>query len=1187
MKHPKVKTGKEDSISYFRLFEYSTTLDKLCILIGAVCSVLSGLMQPYSMILFGDVTGAIVTYAFNYNQSLSQEQKDVLAQDLHDAVWSFTVQSIGIGFGVIIVTYISTVLLSYSCIRQILRIRKKFLDKTLDQDIAWFDMNQTGDFSTTFTYNISKIEDGIGDKIATFIFFECTVFAGIILAFIKGWKLALVCMVSLPLNSTLLALITLISTKYAKREMEIYGAAGAVAEEVLCSIKTVVAFDGQKKELSRYGKHLVGAMKNNLKRGFLNALSNGLLLFNINACYALSFWFGVTLILEERHLPLEQQTYTPANMVSVFFCTLMATWNFGLGAPILETFGAAKGAAQKIFAVLDSEPKIKKYMHTGKKLESFSSNITFDNVIFNYPSRPNVKILQGFNLNITNGETVALVGSSGCGKSTCIQLLQRFYDPNEGRILINNVDIKQMNLEWLRQKIAVVSQEPALFDTTIAENIRLGKLTATQHEIEEAAKKANAHKFIQNLPKGYETVLGERGAQLSGGQKQRIAIARALVRSPEVLLLDEATSALDTTSEAEVQAALDDISGTCTTIIVAHRLSTIRNANRIVVINEGTVLEMGTHAELMKKEGAYYNLVTSQGLTETEEEKVTRESKQLSRSVSIACKSIQEETEEDTNEESNITQLNLKDIICKVMKINSSEWFYIMIGCCSALVSGSALPIFGIIFGSIIGIFGDNSDDQVRNQTIMYCLCFIIVGIMMGCFTFLQILGFSISSEKLTLKIRKRAFDAMMKQEIGWFDKKENGVGALCAQLSQDAVSVQGVAGIQIGTTLNCFSTIMLTFVLSLYYEWRTTLILTTLCPLMFFSVYFEQLIMQEDAMRNQKMLEKSAKLAVEVISNIRTVVSLGCEKVFLKQYVNKLMPYQSMAKRKSHFRGLVLGMARSFMMFPYVAGISYGTNLIISGQCEYGTIFIVCEVMMVGTWSIGNALSLSPNFQKGFIAASRIFSLLEREPVVKNVEYPSKSLWENETVEYSKVEFSYPTRTSAPVLNGLSLTIPKGKTVALVGSSGCGKSTMIQLLERFYDPDSGNISINGKDTKELDLTTLRYQLGIVSQEPNLFDTTVAENIAYGANFEIVAMDKIIAAAKSANIHNFISTLPAGYGTRVGSKGTHLSGGQKQRIAIARALVRNPKILLLDEATSALDNESEKCFRFFGADKRL
>lgn len=313
---------------------------------------------------------------------------------------------------------------------------------------------------------------------------------------------------------------------------------------------------------------------------------------------------------------------------------MMAASSLGILGPFIETFGIAKGAAAKVFKTIEQTSVINPLAETGKIPASCEGNIQFNNVAFNYPSRPEVDVLTNINLTIKKGETVALVGSSGCGKSTCIQLIQRFYDPEQGevcrllepvcftcpfyirhsimQILLDNQNMRELNVNWLRSRIGVVGQEPVLFGTTIYENIRYGWEKATLQEIETAAKIANAHNFIVKLPQGYNTLVGERGAQMSGGQKQRIAIARALVRNPDILLLDEATSALDTASEAKVQTALLAASQGRTTIVVAHRLSTIRNADHIVVLDKGQVVEVGDHHKLMQINGHYRTLVTLQ-----------------------------------------------------------------------------------------------------------------------------------------------------------------------------------------------------------------------------------------------------------------------------------------------------------------------------------------------------------------------------------------------------------------------------------------------------------------------------------------------------------------------------------------------------------------------------------------------
>jgi len=286
---------------------------------------------------------------------------------------------------------------------------------------------------------------------------------------------------------------------------------------------------------------------------------------------------------------------------------------FGLGQAFqqIPDIAKAKGAAAAIFAVIDRTPEILPN-ENGEKLAKIEGNIQLKNIVFNYPTRPDIKVMDGFSLDIKAGETIALCGASGGGKSTVIALIELFYKPISGQVLLDGSDINNFNLKWYRQQIALVSQEPILFATSIADNIRYGKAGATMDEIIAAAKAANAHTFISSLPKQYDTQCGEKGLQMSGGQKQRIAIARAVLKNPQILLLDEATSALDAESESLVQDALENLRKGRTSIIIAHRLSTIQNANKIAVIEKGKVIEIGKHNELLEMNGAYKNLVQKQ-----------------------------------------------------------------------------------------------------------------------------------------------------------------------------------------------------------------------------------------------------------------------------------------------------------------------------------------------------------------------------------------------------------------------------------------------------------------------------------------------------------------------------------------------------------------------------------------------
>ncbi|XP_013162197.1 PREDICTED: multidrug resistance protein homolog 49-like [Papilio xuthus] len=1229
----------EYKVSYFQIFRYATCTEALATITGILLGLLSGGGVCYNLVQFGELSTSFVERTANQDQLSSylplttlfgggrrlfnashEENMEALVEDAKAMCIGMFV-SIGIS---LIFCIFSVGLLSWSALRQITRIRMLFLEAVLRQDMAWFDTDSEFNLASKMSENMMKLKEGMGEKLGVVANLAGTAILCLCQSFPMGWELTLACITVVPFSITASIILSNYQTKSSIREMNAYSQAGKQAEEVLKSVRTIVAFGGETKEVDRYRRLLEPAERYGRKRGLYTGLGTGfnwVLTYSLNA---IGLTYGARLILIDWEKPTDERKYLVGVVFSILFSVYMATQSITFCVPHAEVFAAARGAAASIFKLLDREPTIDSLDKGGLMPRRVLGDIKFDDVHFSYPSRPNVKVLQGFSLHIKAGECVALVGSSGCGKSTILQLLQRLYDPLLGTVKLDGKNVKSLNLGWLRSSLGVVGQEPVLFRGTIFENISIGIPEATREEVQRVAEMAYAHEFITHLPNGYDTVIGERGASLSGGQKQRIAIARSLLREPAVLLLDEATSALDPHSERQVQAALDRASAGRTTIMVSHRLSTIVNADRIICMDQGAIVEQGTHEELMKVKGFYHKLVTTgnenkepdvietlpeegDGVVENGDaalvprvdvkrrstrrlhrhHSIKRESHDwmtprgsISSVISTGLQNMVFNSEFESEDEADNDDEEIKPVSdWALLKLNGKEWPYIVVGSIAAFVQGACFPIFALLFGYTGGIFVLKDHSEIIYLADFYSGMFVVVAAVAGVSMFLQSATFTHAGLKMTTRLRHQYFSAILRQEIGFFDKEKNTVGAMCARLSGDAAEVQGATGLRIGLILQGTSSVVVGFIMAICYNWKLTLVGTAFLPLMVGSIWLEGIVSQKSQTDERAAMESATAIATEAVVSIRTVQSLGVEKTFLKRFEEGLMEAGAAMTKKTRWRGLVLGLGVYVPFMSYCSATVYGAVLVAYEGLEYKIVLLVNEALMYGAYMLGQSLVYAPSFNSAKACGARILSVIHRQPKVRTEDgLKDRRDW-TATGNFSikDVEFSYPTRPHQQILKGIDLKVEAGKTVALVGSSGCGKSTILQLMQRFYDPDSGNIELDNRDIRmSLTLPRLRRQLGVVQQEPVLFDRTLAENIAYGDNNRKVSMHEIISAAKAANIHSFIVSLPKGYDTNLGSSGAQLSGGQKQRVCIARALIRSPRLLLLDEATSALDANSEK-----------
>ncbi|KAI9314961.1 P-loop containing nucleoside triphosphate hydrolase protein [Dichotomocladium elegans] len=1197
---PKVKKKKKkEAVSIIKLFRFSTPRDRIMIFFAILGSIFSGAILPVSIIIFGDVLRNLGTVSVQGTGGLMDQVRPLILLMVY------------LGVAVTVGSYMANSFWIITGENQTRRIRLSYLHAVLRQDMSWFDKAEEGSLNTRLSADTQTIQDGISEKFGIFIMCIAQFISGYIVAFVKGWKMALVILATVPITVGSGVTMGILIRKYTANAQTSYADAGAIAEQVFSGLRTVYSFSLQERFARLFENKLVKARKAGIKRGMVAGLGHATMMGTLFLTYSLAFWFGSGLV--------KKGETDGASVLVVFMAMMMGSFALLQLSPNMSAVSSACGAAYSIYETIDRVPDIDPDSTEGKVPAHLEGHIEFDAVRFRYPTRPDLIILKKLSLKIKPGMTVAFVGPSGSGKSTSIQLLQRFYDPLEGKVLLDGCDIKDYNIGWLRQQIGVVGQEPVLFNMSIRQNLLMGVVDphkVSQDDLEEACKKANCHTFISQLPKGYNTLVGEHGGMLSGGQKQRIAIARAILKNPTILLLDEATSALDTQSERLVQRALDAAAADRTTIVIAHRLSTIRNADLIVVMDHGDLVEQGTHAELIALGGLYADLVRKQEISTERDETNPPETQETHALLELE----RQETKEVVNsaEKSESFEIHIDDggkvirrvttgasidafdhkirmekalkkanaaqkvPILQIIRDMRPEWPFMALGCMGATVAGAIFPCYALVFSQVIVILTDQSKvDEIQKGPVqgtnLYAFLFLVIGIVSFLSFGAQNVAFEVAGERYTDRLRIKIFRAYMRQEVGYFDREENSMGALTSKLAVDAKNVNELVTKVWGDFIQVIVTAVVGLVIAFSYSWLLTLIIMTVSPFIIFANYSESKARSGFEDKTKRANAQSGEVAGEAIKEIRTIASLNKQEQFEAKYKHATEYSHRLSMRKAIHASFGYAFSRGFSLFTNAIAFYAGVRLIQNGWITFNQMFTALMAIVMTATNVGRSSTFTATYTKAKFAAVSAFDVLDRKPTIdpdlEGIE-PAKV---NGDISFENISFAYPARPDQNIFSGdFDLYGKANMSIALVGPSGCGKSTTIGMLLRWYDPLSGAVRLDDRNVNTYTLGNLRSHIAWVGQEPVLFDMTIRDNIKFGIEEEDVSQERIEEACKAANIHNFIASLPEGYNTRAGDKGSQLSGGQKQRIAIARAWIRKPKVLLLDEATSALDSESEK-----------
>ncbi len=860
----------------------------------------------------------------------------------------------------------------------------------------------------------------------------------------------------------------------------------------------------------------------------------------------------------------------------------------------------ARAGAERIFELLDANPLV---VDPPNGLDEISPGpIVFEDVTFGYQRGQNV--LDGLNLVLSPGTTTAVIGLSGSGKSTLALLLPRFYDATSGCITIGGIDIRDVKLGALRRRIGVVFEESFLFSESIAANIAYGFPEASQDRIHQAATQAGALEFIEDLPHGFDTVVGESGITLSGGQRQRIALARALITDPEILILDDATSAVDSITESVINDSLRAFSEHRTVIVIAHRRSTLSLAERIVVLDQGKVAAIGSHEELLEGNRIYQRLVstTSDALLEepqsTEESlkptvaltavapRVAMESNARLRNVTRgsgslngpggapltateellrAMEKLPPETRDPRVDEAAVTgparDFSFWSFI-KPFKRGLVAGLLLLTADTLASLAGPALIRSGIDSGVVAKSF---------SAIEFAALGYFAVTLVDWAVVFAQSRVTGITSERILYALRLRIFSHLQHLGLDYYESEMSGRIMTRMTTDVDALSNLLQTGLS-NAVVNVLSFLGVAIVMVVINAQLALAALWVMIPLALATYWFQRNSQRAYRLARERIAAVNANLA-EGLSGVRVTQAFRREGRNSAEFEELSKGYRDSRVKAQRLVAIYFPFVLFLSDVASASVLGFGSGLVGRNQLTVGAA-IAFTLYIDQLFSPIQQLSQTfDQYQQAQVAVMQVGRLMRIQPNTPLAAHPRRVDKVSGHIEFREVSFSYSDESNL-ALDGFNIDIAAGESVALVGATGAGKSTVVKMIARFYDPSRGAVLVDGIDLREMEMASLRSKIGFVPQEPFLFSGTVAENIAFAADG--ISMAAIEAAAAAVGADEFISKLEGAYNYQVSERGRALSLGQKQLIALARAYVASPAILLLDEATANLDLATER-----------
>ena len=1052
-----------------------------------------------------------------------------------------------------------------------IKLRHDVYEHALKLGPGYFDRNRTGDVVLTLVEGIERLETFFGQYLSQIIVSAIAPVAIFAYMVTLDVYIALIFLAFAFLTLAAPAAFYRWNRDSSFNRRKAYGGLGADFLDSVQGLATLKAF-GQSKSRGR----VLAQRAHNLYRSTMgvvaaNGATSGASIFFMATGAAIALAVGAVRV-SDGDMELRPLLIVLMLGVEIFRPMRELTNLYHQGMAVLSSSQSVFGIIDEPVAVLDPVPA------ADRPAPEVRPEVSFEGVTFGYEGghRP---ALQDVSFQLREGETLGVVGASGAGKSTLVWLMYRFYDPQAGSIRLGDHDLRDLSLSTIRDNISVVTQDTYLFHGTVADNLRFGKPDATQEELEEAARAANAHGFISHLPHAYDTVVGERAVRLSGGQRQRLAIARALLKDAPILLLDEALSSVDAENETVIQSALDRLMENRTTLVIAHRLSSIVNADRILVLNEGRVVETGTHSELIAAGGEYAGLMRQQtqmgvgavapGASEVARPHVKVEHAPDLPHLSAGHQPPASSHSSDDRETVNVRSLN---VWIRLFGLVRPVRFQFLFTLAMGMLHHGSVIVLGAFSALLVGaVF---RDEPLTTLLVLVCV-----------FAPLSALLFYLE----TWQAHDMAFRLLARMRVDLYDKLEPLAPAyMVRRRSGDFVSVVGgdvetveyffahaVSPMIVAVLIPGGLLVALSFI-----AWPIAAVLAPFLVAVAVSPFFANTRIERLGDQIRGRMGDIHAYMVDSIQGMREISAFGRGADRNDELTQKGWAYAGHLVRFQKSQAFQIGFMEAMMGLGGLAVLAMGVWLVLEGQIARAQLPLV-SVLALASFSPVTELARTMKQMMETLASSRRILAIHDEAVPVQ-DGPGVTGGKDErasatpSIEFQDVAFAY-SDGDPQALAGVSFDIGAGQTVAIVGRSGAGKTTSAYLMMRFWDPDRGGIVLEDHRIDEFRLDDLRGRMALVAQDTYLFNDTVRENIRLGRHD--ATDSEVEDAARQANAVEFIESFPDGYDTRVGERGMQLSGGQRQRIAIARAILKNAPVLILDEATSHLDAISEATVR--------